>query len=137
MIRDAVLTREAHERVRAHRDVVHLPCTDTSVSHITQHTAVHEPNSAMSSDVLPHPVGPTMRLMRPDLNATSSSTRSLKARLSGRGDAVPSLLFHVNELARIPTYSRASGAKAWTSPEGPSVNVSRSSVWICNCQISV
>ena len=57
-------------------------------------------------DVLPEPVGPTMRLIAPRLKVTSSSMRRLQLRRPRPGVAVPSLsLLQVKQASRMPMTS--------------------------------
>lgn len=60
----------------------------------------------MSIDVLPEPVGPTIRLMWPRLKRSSSSIRNVKVLLILPGVNVPSASFaQVNEASRNPMTS--------------------------------
>lgn len=95
----------------------------------------HSPSNAMSSDVFPDPVGPTIRLILPRWNRSSSSIVSTKCRLRvppGVREAAV-LLDQENDACRIPTAPvRSSGTtfdRSVTSPEPVfSENSSMSSV---------
>ena len=86
----------------------------------------------MSSDVLPEPVGPTIRLKRPRLNTTSSSIRSVKLRRFGPGVMEPSFSFdQVNDAPRMPITSLSTvcgGTTASADSADFSENSSSSSV---------
>lgn len=92
------------------------------------------PSKAISIDVLPEPVGPTMRLIAPFLNVTSSSTRRTKLRRLRPGVTVPSLsLLHVKAASRIPMTSGSTSAEGTmncsSSPFSSLSYLSMSSVW--------
>ena len=76
------------------------------------------PRSAINTDVLPDPVGPTMRLTTPCLNVTSWSTRNRKRWLVVVAPPLESSLLHVNSTAPKPTSPACSTGMSTTVAVG-------------------
>ena len=80
-------------------------CSALAGAH-TNACAADSPSSAMSIDVFPEPVGPTIKLIAPRLKVTSFSIRNAKLRRLRPGVSVPSLsLLQVKAASRMPMIS--------------------------------